>query len=796
MLFQDLRYGARALRRAPSLTAISVLTIALGTGAGTAIFSVVKAVLLNPLRYPQADRLAWLDEVNEHGGKMQVGYPNFEDWRRQNRTFSSMAAFTQGPVNVAGGQTPVRTAGSEVTSGFFDVLGVRPSYGRLFLPAEEARGAAPAAVIGYGLWQRSYGGDPAIIGREIRILGRPATVVGVMPPGFSFPEKVEIWLPVLALDEPAGRTAHNFRVIGRLKPGVTLAQAQADVGAIARRLKQQYPGPFQGKDASVASLYAHIVGDVRPALVMLFGAVGFLLLIVCVNVANLLLVRVTARSRELAVRAAVGAGRGRLLRLMLGESLLLGLAGGACGLVTAAWSMDLLRAMLPANVPRAADIRIDGGVIAFALIVSAAAAILFGMLPAWRASRFDVIEALKAGSRSHTAGKRSRGIEAALVVSEVSLSLVLLAGAGLLLNSFSRLRSVDPGFRPGGVLEATLSFPDDSPRNLANLRAMLESVRAIPGIDTAGAIVFPPLDPMQPDGHFFAERRETLPANADAGYNGITPGYFRALHIPLLRGRDFTEADAGNSPGVVIVSRKMAEVYWPGRDPIGQRIWFDSFEPKEHWLTVVGVAEDVRQEGLTTPPFPLAYVALDQSRQSLPVDVTVMLRTRLDPAALAAAVRKRVQAIDKETTVTLIPMDAVMAQAVSRQRFQMQVLGGFALLALALAAMGLYGVLSYTVASSRPDIGIRMALGAQPREVFRMVVGRALALAAAGTALGVAGCFALRRVLASLLFGVGPGDPATLACAAAVLLSAALAASWFPARRAMAVDPVSALRDE
>jgi len=585
-MLRDLRQALRALRRVPSLTVVSILTVALGVGAGVSLFSVVKAVLLNPLPYPEPDRLAWIAEASD-GQLRPVAYPNFEDWRAQSRAFGAMAAFETDSINI-GGSSPQRTGIAEITPGFFEALGVQPALGRAFLPNEQIAGAPLRAILGYGLWQRAYGGDRAIAGRSLRIGGHLVTVAGVMPRGFSYPPKTEVWLPVIAMgDATPSRTAHNFMAIGRLRPGASFAQAQSEFGAIMHRLYRQQPGMFMSKDVSIVSLGAHSTGMVRPALVVLFGAVGFLLLIVCVNVANLLLVRVTARARELAVRRALGAGHARLFRQMLTESLLLAVAGGAAGLLLALWSMDLLKALLPAEVPRVEDIRIDMGVLVFALGVTAAAGLLFGLLPAWRAARMNMNEAIKGGSRTYTAGRRAHRTQSALVVSEVCLSLMLLAGAGLLINSFLRLRTIDPGFRADHVLTANLSFAssgDDKevPRLRAEYAALLERVRAIPGVEAAGTTASPPLIGSVADGSFKVEGR-TLPDDADAIYNVISAGYLRALCIPLLSGRDFTDADTASSQGVAIVSADMARRYWPGRSPLGERVMFDSMDLHAPW---------------------------------------------------------------------------------------------------------------------------------------------------------------------------------------------------------------------
>jgi predicted permease len=804
MLIRELRHAARSLVRVPSLTAISILTVALGVGAGTALFSVVKAVLLNPLPYTDPGRLAWVAEVNDHGKPTQVAYQNFLDWQGENRAFAGMAAYWEAPAVVSGGDVPQSSYGAAVTEDFFSVMGAGARIGRTFSHEEQVVGGPPVVVLGYGLWQGAFGGNRAILGRSIHLFGMAPVVVGIMPPAFRYPERTELWMPTAAFGDPGinSRTAHNYRVVGRLKPELDPARgmerAQAEVGAIERRIKREHPSAFQSKDAAVVSLLAHTGGDVRRPLLMLFGAVGFVLLIVCVNVANLLLVRVTARARELAVRTALGAGRRHLIRQMLAESLLLSVAGGACGMILAGFSMNLLRVLLPPDMPRAGDIGIDGGVIAFALAVSAAAGVLFGLLPAWRASTVNVNDALKAGSRSATPGRRSQRTQAALAISEACLSLVLVAGAGLLARSFWNLRSIDPGFRSDHVLTVETQLEGLGKESLVpKYRSLLERTRALPGVEAVGTVSRLPIDGA-PDGHFFIEGRRGETGNADADYCVISPGYLKALHIPLLRGRDLTDQDTETSQPVALVSAEMARVYFNGRDPLGQRIWFDSFSTRqEHWLTIVGITADVRQDGLTRPAFPQAYTAYTQ-QSWIPIlnGGTLVVRTAAEPSSLAGAVRATIHAVNPDAAPALRTMDSVLAASLSKQRFQMQILGTFAVLALLLAAVGLYGVLSHMVTANRAEIGIRLALGAPRSLVFRMIAGRAMALAAMGVIAGAFGCVTLRTVLAALLFGIGPNDPATIAGASAVLLMVALAAAWIPARRAMRVDPMAALREE
>jgi putative ABC transport system permease protein len=787
-MWNEIRQSLRSLRRAPALTVVSVLTVALGVGAGTALFSVVKAVLLNPLPYAQPDRLAWLAALNDSRDEMRVSMADFDDWRRQNRSFASMAGYTDSPLVAGGTAAPERTHGAFVTEDFFEVTGAHPVLGRLFSPEEHRKGTALGSVVlGYGLWQRVYGGDRAILGRKIKVIGLPSTVIGVMPPGFAFPAGSELWVSARALGEGEERTAHNYLAVGRMRPGVSVEQASQDLSAIARGLKRQYAGPFQTADASAVPLARHLAGSVRTPLLVLFAAVGLLLLIVCVNVANLLLVRVTARSRELAMRTALGATGWRLFRQLLLESLSLSIAGGALGFVVAFWSLDLLRLLLPAGIPRATEVRMDGGAIAFAVALAAVTGILFGTLPSWRASRLNIFEALKAGARGQSAGRRSQRTQAALVISEVALSLMLLAGAGLLLQSFAKLRAVDPGFRADRVLTANLSFPVNAAargRLVSAYRETIECVRALPGVEAAGTIKDLPFDPIQRDGAFKMESRRDL-KDLDAGYLIVSPGLMEALRIPMVRGRRFNDSDSEQGPGVAIVSAEMARRFWPDRDPIGERIWYNSFDPRENWLTIVGVAGDVRQSGLTEPTPAQAYVCYPQVQIKGQLGSgNLVVRSAVHPASLAPAVRRIIHDVSPEAAAAFRPMSELLADATARQRFQMQVLGAFAALALLLAAVGLYGVLSYTVTSNRAQIGIRMALGAQPAEVFRMVAARAVRLTMTGTVAGLAGCLAVRSVLRKTVFGIGPSEPAVLL------------ACWFPALRAMRVDPVTVLREE
>lgn len=801
-LSRDLSLAFHGLGKSPGFATAAILTLALGIGANTAMFSVVKAVLLNPLAYPDSERLAWIAEVNDAGHPMQVAQANFKDWQHENHSCSHIATFGEGPVNAGGGATPVRTFGAYVSQDFFDVMGVQPAIGRSFDSSEQRFRAAGTVILGDALWHQAYGGDRQILGRKIKLMGQPFTVIGVMPPSFDYPDRSELWIAAGAFFDFPSRTAHNFRVVGRLRPGVTLEQAQADFAQISRRLKQQYPSPFMARDASVISLDRQIAGEARPALLVLFGAVGFLLLIVCVNVASLLMVRITSRVREISVRVALGAGQSHLIWQMLSESMVLGAAGGALGLLLAFWSMGLLHVLLPADLPRVEFIRIDVGVVVFGFALSALTGLLFGLLPAWCAARLNINEALKAASRSAPIGRGAHRAQGALVVSEVCLSLVLVAGAGLLANSFWKLRSTNPGFAAGHILAANVSFTTPTresgfDRLSPMFRGLLEQLRALPGTESAALVKDLPLDGFTRDGHFNLENRPQDSGKADALYRIVSPGYLTAMRIPLLRGRDLTDSDSRNSLPVVLISAKMARLYWPNEDPIGRRIWFDSFSPTEQWLTIVGIVGDVHGSALTKPAEPAAYVT--HTQVPLPqqlLDENFVLRTTEDPSTLVAAVRERIRSADREAAMKFETMDEVLGRSIARQRFQMQVLGGFAMLALVLAAIGLYGVLSYTVTSNRAGIAIRMALGARSGTIFRMITARALRLAGLGVMIGLAGCFAVRNLLSGFLFGIGPADPATLSVASAVLLLAALVASWLPARRAMRVDPITVLHED
>jgi putative ABC transport system permease protein len=803
-MLHDLRYAAHVLRKNPGFTAVAAATLALGIGANTALFSIVNAVLLRPLPYRDPARIVQLWESSRENHIIRVSV-NYLDWRRQSRSFDHMSAYAGGPVTAVGGELPERTTATAVTRGFFGVFGINAVLGRTFLDEEHRAGREGAAVLGYGLWKRSFGSDPNVIGKTIHMSGVRLRVVGVAAPGFQFPDSTELWTPLEIFGEESGeRSAHNFWVVGRLKRGISIDSAQAEMNVIANGLEQQFPDSNRGMGVNVVSLHEQIVGKVKPAMLILLGAVSFVLLIACANVANLLLARAVARSREMAVRAAMGAGRGRLIRQLLSESLLLSGLGGAAGLLLAMWVTSLLASLIPASVPRANEISIDASVLWFTLGISVVTGILFGLLPALRISRTDLNASLKEAAGRASTG-RSRRAGSVLVVTELALSMVLLIAAGLLIRSFFRILEVDPGFRAEHVLRAELSLPIMSlnepfrPGPVLNFyRQILERTRSIPGVVAAGTITQLPLggDP-DTNGTFEIEGRPPARDRSaqNAGYRVVSPDYFRALGIPLIRGRALSDQDTPGTPHVALINRTLARQFFPGEEPLGKRIK-GGFEQNAQWLTIVGVVGDVRQLRLTRDPEPEVFVPFAQHVDGRLADPNLLVRTTGDPTALASAIRELVRGLDKNVPVQFSAMDAVVAESVSQQRFQMRLLALFAGLALLLAAIGIYGVISYSVSRRTHEIGIRMALGAARTDVVRLVIAHGMGLALGGIAIGIAGALALSRVLATMLYGVSATDPLTYAGVSLLLALVALGAIYLPARRATAVDPTIALRYE
>ena len=803
-LRQDAAYALRQLRRSPAFTAVAVLTLGLGIGANTAIYSVVNGVLLRPLPYREPARLVRvLSTLDDKPNS--VSPADFADWRAQARSFDGLAAISTGTENLTGGSAePERLETARVTANFFGVLGVAPLTGRAFAPGEDAASAAPVVVLGERLWRRRFAADPGLVGRTIALGGVPHTVVGVMPRAATYPAGVELWLPLVmqpAWLSDASRGARWLRVVGRVGPAGVAASA-AEMREIARRLEALHPDRNTGFSVRVPPLQAYMTGDVRRPLLVLMGGVGFVALIACANVAALLLVRGAARAREMAVRSALGAGRGRLVRQLVTESLVLGLLGGALGLALAVWGTRAFVAFAPSDIPRLDEVAVNGRALAVTGLAALVAGLLFGLLPALHASAAGGGSAVAGSLRDGGRGGADRGgsrARSALVVAEVALAVALLAGAGLLARSFAELLRVDVGLRTEGVTTFSVSLPDAAyPTEAAGrtfTRSLLERVEAIPGVRAAGAISGLPLTGSYFFLSFEVDGRAAPPPGQEASavVRFTTPGYFAAVGLPLVRGRAFTERDREGAPTVFLINREAARRYFPGEDPLGKRIamgWRASNGSRMAG-EIVGVVGDVKQFGLGGEPTADVYAPADQWPWS---DLTVVMRAERG-APVAAAARAAVRAVDPNLPVFgLRALDEVVSESVARPRFYMTLLGAFALMAVALAGVGIYGVLSYAVGRRVREIGLRVALGATRARVLRMVVGQGLALAAVGAALGVAGALWLARAMATLLFGVTPGDPVTFVGVVVLFLGVAALACLVPALRAARVDPAVALR--
>jgi putative ABC transport system permease protein len=799
-MLADIRYAFRTLLKSPGFLAVAVITLALGIGANTAMFSVVKAVLLSQLPYPQPDRLVQLWEARKDGGLMWVSGPNAQDWESQNRSMQWMARTESDTATLVGANVPVRVRMTQVSRGFFPLFEVQPEIGRATQPADHREGAAPVIVIGHALWQRAFGGDPKALGSTVRLNGQAFTVIGAMPAGFDFPEKTEVWMPHEIFPDRSTRSAHNFHVYGRLKPDVALPAAQADMDTIASRLGRAYTDDHD-RGIRVVSLYEQIVGPVRPALLILLAAVGFVLLIACVNVANLQLSRASLRVREMALRGALGATRPRLIRQLLTEAVLIALMGGSAGLLLALWGAEFLRASIPPNIPRIGTLQIDVRVLLFALALSLSAGIVFGLIPALLGSSTNVIEALKEGSSKTTMSVSQRRWGGALVVSEIAIAMVLLAGAGLLIQTFRNLENVDPGFAVKGVISAEVSWPvgpaeSDQLRAGELTRRMLDKVRSIRGIESAGVINSFPIKESGADGGFEIAGRP-LPSDPhqvpDALYRVADRGYFEAMKIPLQRGRLFSEADERpDAPQVALVNQAFVKEFFPQSEPIGQRIRFFGFDEKPQFMQIVGVVKDVRSVGLRRPAASEVFASGFQH----PGDLSSPTLAARGSLSAVPQIREAIRATDPNVPVEFQSVTELLAASVSREQFQMKLIGLFAALALVLAAIGIYGVQAHAVSRRTGELGIRVALGAGRGHVLRLVLREALGVTALGVATGLAGAFLLTRTLSSFLYGVSPVDPFVFTAIACLLVAAALLASWIPARRASRIDPLVALRYE
>jgi putative ABC transport system permease protein len=801
-LLQDLRYGARMLRKNPGFTTIAVLTLALGIGANTAIFSVVDAVLLRPLPYAHPQQLMIIRETSQRVGTHSPSYPDFLDWRKQSRTLAQMAALNNRAFNLSGVAQPESIDGYAVSPNTLSMLGVRPFLGRDFLPSEEAPGTAPVVLLSYALWQSHLGADPDALGKTVTLDGRSFTIVGVLPPKFRLDDKTDLLAPigVWVADMMDRGDRGDMEVLGRLAPGSTFRQARAELDTIAVNLQKAYPMQNADIGIDVTTLRDQLVGDVRPAILVLFGAVVFVLLIACVNVANLFLVRGAARSREIAVRQACGAGRNRIIRQMLTESFLLAAIGGALGILVGALGIVGLKHLVSTDMFQGVTIAIDRSVMLFSSAMIVLVAIAFGFAPAWQASHPQVQETLKEGGRSATSSAAQHRLRGMLVMAETALALVLLVGAGLMMKSMYRLLQVNPGFRPERVLTMEINLRSaqySKPGATLNFwQQTLDRVRAVPGVETAALGTVLPLSGNHNRSDLTIEGMPTPNPGQfpHPDYHIVSADYTSVLSIPLMRGRNFTDADTDTVPQVALINATMARRFWPNDDAIGRRFHWGHPDDKQPWFTIIGIVGDTKLYGLANPSRLEVYVPYQQDRAT---DMSLVLRSATDPASLTSSIRDAVAGVDKDQPVFNVnTMTQLVNDSVATRHITLVLLGLFSALALVLAAIGIYGVIAYSVQQRTHEIGIRMALGAQRGDVLRLVVGHGVKLAALGIAIGVAAAFGLTRLMSSLLFGTGSNDPITFASAATVLLLVAVAACYIPARRAIAVDPMVALRYE
>ena len=805
-LLKDFRYASRAFLKHPGFTAVAILTLALGIGANTAIFSVINSVLLRPLPYENPDQLVmvWETELAEGSSTNVVSRGSYMDWRDQNTAFEEIGAYMLDfGVSLTGSGNPIKLAQASMTPSLLDVFGVQPILGRGFSADEGVTGQGDVVLLSYGLWQRLFGGDDAVVGESLTIDDSPYTIVGVMPPTFSVPtERTEIWIPfTFRPEDREQRGSHMLRVVARMGPDVDQTSAQADTDRIAAGLARQYPEVMEGWGTNVVPLHEQVVGRVRPTLLVLFGAVGLILLIACANVANLLLARSVTRQRETALRSALGAGRWRLTQQLLLEGLMVALAGGLGGLLLALWGTDLLIAAAPADLPRLTEVGIDGRVLGFTLAMSVATAMIFGLVPALRGSNPNLDLALKDGGRGQTASAQHHRLRRLLVVAEIAIALSVLIGAGLLIRTFEGLRSMDPGLDADRLLTVSLNVPfaryPDSGAHNAFYEDVTERIRALPGVESVAATSEPPIIGFDMTRSFVIEDSPRLAAGEEGSihYRAVTSDYFDTMGIDLVRGRTLTERDDADAPRVAIVNESMAAEFWPGDDPIGRRIRFG--DPEDPWYTVVGLAADTSHYGLDSAPLPAVYASHLQKDWAWMSWMTLMVRTSIDPASLADPVRREVWDLDSELAIEdLRPMSDVLAASIAQRRFSMLLLTMFSLVGLLLAAGGIYGVISYSVSQRTGEIGTRMALGARTIDILRVVMEEGLVLISMGVGAGMVGALGLTRSMSTLLVGVDATDPFTYIAIAAFLASVALIACYIPARRAARVDPVVALRCE
>jgi putative ABC transport system permease protein len=802
-VWRDVRFGVRSLVHSPVFSVVTILSLALGIGANTAIFSVVNGLLLKPLPYPESERIVdvWHTPPQQSFpglDKFSVSPANYLDWKAQSHSFEQIAIYTYNGFSLSTSNEPLSLIGAVVASDFFSVLRTNAMQGRTFTPDEEQPGRDNVAVISHGLWQRAFGANPSIIGQTLTLNSRSFTVVGIMPKGFEFPREAELWVPLAWDDkERQVRSIHDYLVVARLKQNVSKEQAQAEMSTISSRLEQQYPEEDKGWGAVVIPLREDIVGDIRLALLVLFCAVGFVLLIACANVANLMLARGANRQREIAMRIALGAGRVRVIRQLLTESVLLAVSGGVLGLLLAVWGSKMLVQL--GSLPNSEDIGVDTWALGFTVLVSLAAGIVIGIVPAFQSTRTNLSETLKQGSGRTGGTPMKQRTRKALVVSEVALSLVLLIGAGLMIRSFWKLQNVNPGFDPRNSLTMSLALTplrySDPHQQLAFLDRAIEQIRAVPGVVSVGVTTTVPLAGGGSTQPFSIEGRPvgTVAEQPMAQTRYITPDYFRAVGIPLRQGRFFTDYDRDNSVQVIIISEAMARRFWPGENPIGKRLT-PSFHSEQGAREIVGVVGDVKASGLDVDSSAMMYMPYRQSPRPF---MSFVVRTNTKPEGLIQPVSSAIYSIDKEQALTDVrTMEQVVTASLSGRRFNMTLLLTFAAVALLLATVGVYGVMNYTVTLRRRELGIRMALGAGRMDVFRLVLGQGLTLTLIGVGAGLISAYGLTRLMANLLYGVTATDYLTFASVSAVLIAVGVAASYIPARRATKVNPTIALRTD
>ncbi|HKS41431.1 MAG TPA: ABC transporter permease [Blastocatellia bacterium] len=798
-LFQDIRYGVRTLFKNPGFTAIAVIALALGIGANSAIFSVVNAVLLRPLPFDQPEQLVLVWEKRPALGRVRnpASPPDFVDWRAQNQVFEDMAAFVGRGFNLTGGDEAERIDGAAVSPSMFQILRAQPRIGRAFQDDEDKPGQDSVVILSNGVWQRRFGASPDIVGKTVKLNDQSYTVIGVMPADFIFPNsRTEVWVPLtLSQEELNNRGGHSLNVAARLKQGVTLEQAQENMNTIASNLEQQYQ-VNTGHGVNVFQLYEEVVANARPALFVLLGAVALVLLIACANIANLLLARGSTRQKEIAIRTALGARRGRIVRQLLTESVLLALAGGLIGTLLALQGLSLLLAIGADSIPRVKEIKLDTTVLAFTLVVSFVTGLLFGIIPALQTSKPNLNESLKEGGRSASASFSRNRVRSLFVIAEVAICLVLLISAGLMIKSFTRLTSIGTGFNSENVLTVNVALASSKYKEDQQVTSFyqqtLERISALPGVKSSATVAALPLFGGFGSRYFGIEGRPPQPPGQgyNANVNVSSPGYFQTMNIPLIAGRDFDERDVMKAPEVTIINQEMARRYWPDEDPIGKRLAVGNGP----WRTVVGVVGDVKQAALDVETRPEMFWPYYQMGLTF---ATIVVRTTNEPEAMTAAVRSEIQAIDKDLPVYKIKtMDQIVSESVSSGRLNMLLLGTFGGLALVLAAVGLYGVMSYSVTQRTREIGIRMALGANSKDVMKLVVGQGVMLTLIGVAVGLGAAVGLTRLMSSLLYGVSATDAVTFIAISVLLTGVASLASYIPARRATKVDPMVALRYE